>query len=223
MARSADNKNPKTRADFSIQGDESVRPESRFDETYVAFTNPTDQLERGIECCRKGDWKAGLEHLKAVAEQQTERGKLPSRYYSYAGYGMARNEKKYDQAIKLCKYAIKLEFYQPENYANLTRTYLLAGRRDAAHQVLSKGRKVDPRHPDLQELVKTMGYRRSPVLPFLSRGNAVNQLLGRFRHSFTVRKTKQAEAAKAKAEAEKAAAKRAAARNPAARARPPGK
>lgn len=160
-------------------------PQARFDETVIAFQNPIDQLDKGIECCRKGDWETGFAHLSAVAERQTKPGELPSRYYSYLGYGMALREKRFGEGIKLCRYAIKQEFYQPENYVNLARTYLLAKRRGDAFKAIRRGLKVDPDFPELQALHQKLGTRKKPVLPFFSRRNFFNQILGRVRHSLT--------------------------------------
>lgn len=155
---------------------------SRLDETYVAFSSSSDQLEKGIEYCRHGDWETGIAHLSAVAQQQNKPGELPSRYYSYLGLGMALQEKRVAEGIKLCRYAVKREFYQVENYVNLARTYLLAKRRSAAYRVIEKGLKIDPNHPELQALHQSLGARRPPVLSFFSRSNPFNQLLGRLRH-----------------------------------------
>lgn len=155
---------------------------SRLDETYVAFSSSTEQLDRGIECCRSGDWESGMAHLSAVAQQQKKPGDLPSRYYSYLGYGMALREKRISEGIKLCRYALKQEFYQVDNYVNLARTYLLGNRRGAAYNTIEKGLKIDANHPDLHALHQELGARRPPVLSFLSRSNPFNQLLGRLRH-----------------------------------------
>lgn len=161
---------------------------SRLDETYVAFSNPSDQLEKGIEHCRQGDWETGIAHLSAVAQQQSKPGELPSRYYSYLGLGMALQEKRVAEGIKLCRYALKREFYQVDNYVNLARTYLLAKRRGAAYKVIEKGLKIDPKHPELNTLHQELGARRPPVLSFFSRSNPFNQILGRVRHAMGISK-----------------------------------
>ena len=45
------------------------------------------------------------------------------------------------------------------------------------------GLKIDPHHPGLLVMRKELGIRSRPVLPFLDRGHALNQFLGRIRHA----------------------------------------
>lgn len=195
----------------------------RLDETYIPFDNPADQLEKGLQLCQRGDWEGGLEQLRMAAERMPQNEAKPSRYYSYLGYAIALREKRIREGVKLCQYAIKQEFYQPENYFNLAQTYLLAGNRTAAWKAVARGLKVDRNFPLLQQLHHKLGERRPPVLSFLSRSNFLNQILGRIRHSHLEGKRK-AEEKKVVAQMKKSAAARqkAAARKPLAK-RPPGK
>ena len=152
---------------------------------------PSDRLdavfERGLQRCRDGDWKEGLVDLGWLADNRGGR-ELPSLCYSYLGYGLARYRGQVRNGIRLCKHAIKLEFYQPENYVNLARAALLAdqSRHEAAEAVL-RGLKIDPDHPELRKLQRTLGVRQPPVLSFLSRRNPANRLLGWIRHLITGR------------------------------------
>lgn len=136
-------------------------------------------LERGLAACRSGDWNRGLTDLGRLADLQTE---LPAVFYSYLGYGVALREKRIRDGIRLCEHAVKLEFYQPENYFNLARTYLLADNRRKAFEAVSKGLQMDRGNRQLRGLLQEMGARRRPVIPFLSRDNPVNRFLGRIRH-----------------------------------------
>ncbi len=176
----------------------------RLDETYVPFANPADQMEKGLELCRRGNWEDGLEQLRMAAERMPSGDAKPSRYYSYLGYAIALREKKLREGIKLCRYAIKQEFYQPENYCNLAQTYLLAGNRSGAMKAVAKGLKVDANFPLLLQLHAKLGARRPAAVPFLSRNNFLNQMLGRIRHSMKSSKEKAAKA-KIAAQARKAA------------------
>jgi tetratricopeptide (TPR) repeat protein len=177
----------------------------RLDETFIPFANPTDQMEKGLAHCRQGDWKEGLEQLRVAAERMPSLETKPSRYYSYLGYGIALKEKRVREGIKLCRFAIREEFYQPENYVNLARTYLLAGDRRRACKTVLKGLDVDAEFPELLQLQKKLGARRPPIIPFLSRTNVFNQILGKMRHSMKPAKKEKVAETKGPAKKEKAA------------------
>ncbi len=147
---------------------------------------PPDRLdavyERGLQRCREGEWEEGLVDLGWLADHRSG-GDLPALCFSYLGYGLARYRGQVRNGIRLCKHAIKLEFYQPESYLNLARAALLAeqSRHEAAEAVL-RGLKIDPEHPELLDLRRTLGVRRPPVLRLLGRRNPANRLLGWIRH-----------------------------------------
>lgn len=145
----------------------------------------TDLAWQGIELCRKGSWRQGLELLRRVADAEGRAGDLPSLFYSYLGFGIARFDRKIREGVALCQHAIKKEFFQPENYVNLARTHLLAGRRREAIEAIAAGRRLDPDDPGLAALHEEVGVRRAPVLRFLPRRSFVNRLLGRVRHDLT--------------------------------------
>jgi uncharacterized protein HemY len=140
-------------------------------------------LRRGIERCRQGDWEVGLAYLGRIAEAERSSA-LPGLFYSYLGYGIALRQKRVQEGLKLCQHSVKVQFYEPENYVNLARTYLLAGERPAAVKTVLSGLKVVRQHPELLRLHRELGIRAQPVLPFLSRSNPLNQLLGRVRHAW---------------------------------------
>lgn len=140
---------------------------------------------QGIDLCRAGYWNKGLKLLVAVAEAEDRAGHLPGRFYSYLGYGMAEFENKYREGLRLCKHSVEVEFYQPENYVNLARTYLLMDARRSAIDAIERGLKIDHQNADLLELRREVGNRLDPVLPFLSRSSPVNRLLGKARYALT--------------------------------------
>jgi len=143
----------------------------------------TDILRRGIERCRRGDWETGVAFLGRVAEAERSSA-LPGLFYSYLGYGIALRQKRVQEGLRLCQHSIKVQFYEPENYVNLARTYMLAKDRPGAVRTVLEGLKVIRQHPTLLQLHKELGIRAQPVLPFLSRSNPLNQLLGRIRHAW---------------------------------------
>ncbi len=157
---------------------EEQRPEIPADRLEAVF-------ERGLQRCREGNFKEGLVDLAWLANNRPKKA-VPSLCYSYLGYGLARYRGQARNGLRLCKHAVKLEFYQPENYVNLARTALLADQsRHEAAEAVYEGLKIDPGHPELRELQRELGIRRPPVLGFLSRRNLLNQVLGWFRHQLT--------------------------------------
>jgi tetratricopeptide (TPR) repeat protein len=148
----------------------------------------TDAMRDAIDRCRRGGWKDGLPALARIAEQEERPGLLPGLVYSYLGYGIALRQQRVQEGLKLCQHAVKLEFYQAESYLNLARTQLLAGQRRAAVRTVAQGLQIEPDHAQLLEVRSELGLRKSPVLPFLSRSNPLNLLLGRLRHGLAPRR-----------------------------------
>lgn len=139
--------------------------------------------ERGIESCRQGDWKKGLEDLK-TARRGSRALDLPPRAYSYLGYALAKVDGNVREGLKLCRFAITRQFYEPEHYANLARTHLLERNRKEAHRAIERGLRIDGESLLLHHVLhKELGIRRPPVVPFFSRRHPLNRLLGSMRHN----------------------------------------
>ncbi len=136
----------------------------------------------GIDLCRQGDWQEGLYWLSMAADSKVETSSVPSLFFSYLGYGMARDRGELEEGLRLCRRAVSIDVYQPENYGFLARALLLKGDRRAAFDILARGLQLDARHPSLIQLRGDLGERRRPVLPFLPRGHFLNRTLGRWRH-----------------------------------------
>lgn len=147
-------------------------------------TTYNEMALEGIEACRQGEWRRGLELLRRVADRKEPGAELPGLFYSYLGFGIARHDRRIREGVKLCEHAVKREFYQPENYLNLARTYLEANNRRKAMDAVVAGRQIDRRHPGLAQLHRELGVRKPPVLEFLDRDHFLNRLLGRMRHDW---------------------------------------
>lgn len=137
---------------------------------------------RGIQLCREDQWERGLRYLSAVAQSGEGKGQLPALFYSYLGAATARIQKQYKSGLQLCQRAVEMEFYQPESYLNLARTYLLLEDRRKAYEALAKGLRIDPANRLLRKLRRDEFARQRLIIPFLSRSNLINRLLGRLRH-----------------------------------------
>ncbi len=103
-------------------------------------------------------------------------------YQSYLGVTIARAEKKWSEAEKLCNNALRLKRDQPQLYLNLAEVYIAEGRRQDAMETLSMGAKYAQRDARIQHLMSQISWRRRPVVPFLDRRHFLNRRLGSWRH-----------------------------------------
>ena len=156
----------------------SVREERRPTWHEVRFI-----ADRGVELCRQGEWKKGFEALTRVADLDRREGELPGAFYSYLGYGVARYQRKLSLGLALARHATEEKFFEPDNFLNLARVYLLMGDRRRAYDSVREGLKLDPHHQALREVLKYLGWRKRPFFAFLPRRNPLNLFVGRVRHS----------------------------------------
>lgn len=110
---------------------------------------------------------------------------------SFFGLCLALVQKKYKEAIELCKRAIDLEFYNGDHYANLTRVYVAAGNRKKAIETAEAGLKITPDDEELRNARLELGVRARPPVPFLDRSNPINVSLGQARHAKKVAQSEQ--------------------------------
>ena len=76
---------------------------------------------------------------------------------------------------------------EAELLLNQARAHLALGQRERAVRAIARGLERWPGDPALRAAQASMGWRRRPVLPFLSRGNPVNRWLGGLRHRWARR------------------------------------
>lgn len=154
---------------------------------------------RGVELCREGRWDDGLEILAQVynaSNQKESSAELPTSYLGYLGYGLARYRNKRRDGLALCEMAVKLEFYQAENWFNLARTADLVGERRKAIGALERALKLDPQHAASVAFRDQFGLRRAPVFGFLARNHFLNRLFGKLRHDVSTPVAKSPKAGK---------------------------
>ncbi|HUF17805.1 MAG TPA: hypothetical protein VMS12_07160 [Thermoanaerobaculia bacterium] len=158
-------------------------------------TSPDDLLasvvQAGIAATKERRYTQALAlFVKAYGSSEGSSPDQKSKYVeglSYYGLCLAREQKKFRPAIDFCKKAVEIQFYNAEHYANLTRVYLVAGTRKRAVDALQAGLRALPNDLMLQNLQKELGARGRPVIPFLSRDNPINIILGK---AFRARKKK---------------------------------
>lgn len=140
-----------------------------------------DFIDSGIEHCRAGRWEKGADYLGYVAQRSHGDLSKAGLYLSYLGCAIARIHSQNKEARVLCERAVRAEFFQPENWANLAEVMMLSGMRQEAIAAVEQGLRIDDQNERLLEVHRSLGRRRRPVVGFLSRGNPINHLLGRVR------------------------------------------
>ena len=138
-------------------------------------------IDSGINHCRAGRWDKGVEYLRYVAAREPHGLDEAGLFLSYLGCAMARTRGRASEGLALCEQAVKIEFYQPENWANLADVLILCGRRHEAMNAIEQGMDIDSRFGRLRTIHQRLGERRPPVLRFLDRSNPLNHLLGLMR------------------------------------------
>ena len=137
-----------------------------------------EQYRRGKDLLAAGQEEAALVCFRAAHRLDP----TSARYRSYYGLGLAVCERRFSEALELCRSAAKEEFFNPELYHNLARVHGAFGFKSEAIRYLRRGLMIDPANTGLTEDLDVLGRRRVPVLQFLPRRHLVNRLLGRLRH-----------------------------------------
>jgi Flp pilus assembly protein TadD len=145
----------------------------------MAQDSALSEFKQGISLLRNGHSVEAVEHLRHAAELEQQN----PYYLSFLGVSVARAQRKWAAAVKLCETAISLKRSDAELYLNLAEVYVSAGRRDDAVAVLDKSLIYLRVNARIKRARADLGRRCSPVLPFLEREHILNRSLGKLRHS----------------------------------------
>jgi hypothetical protein len=126
-------------------------------------------------------------HLEAQAlfeaavtiSKRLANGVVQPRYLSYYGVCLATHSGRHHEGVEFCREATSRESYNADLYCNLGRSLLAAGRRREAFEALVRGLRLQAGHRGIHRTLRKMGRRRRPLIPFLSRSNPLNVILGR--------------------------------------------
>jgi len=140
-----------------------------------------ESFRRGVEALESGKGLQAMALFEAAIELERRYGvdRPQARYLSYYGLCLGTEGGRHREGVRFCREATQLEFYNPDLYLNLGRVLLGAGDRRAAYAALADGYRLQPGHPAIVREMKRMGLRRRPPIPFLSRTNPLNVLIGR--------------------------------------------
>jgi len=136
------------------------------------------EFKQGLTLLRDNYAIKALPHMKRAVELE----KNNPYYMSYLGVVLARSERKWGEAEKLCDGAVRMKRNQAQLYLNLAEVYATAGRRDEAVEALQAGLKFARRDIRLNIAMNKLTRRRSPVISFLTRRHPLNRGLGKLRH-----------------------------------------
>jgi tetratricopeptide (TPR) repeat protein len=142
-------------------------------------------LEEGLAAFLARD----LEAAHAAFERAHRRDTRSPRAKSWYGVTLVLVEKNSNLGVSLCDQALRTAPSDPELLLNLARVHLALGQRERAVRAVRRGLEAQPAHPALLDARDALGTRRDPVVPFLSRANPLNRLLGRLRHRWARRHT----------------------------------
>lgn len=149
------------------------------------MSNSERDITKGIRAAKQGDYLQAMNLLTdayAGGEFKAHNSKSVEGL-SYYGLCLALVQKKYKEAIDVCKKTLTMNFFNPAHYANLARVYLAASMRKKAIETLEEGLRSFSDDKQLVALRSELGVRSRPVVPFLERSNPVNVTLGRTRHA----------------------------------------
>lgn len=136
------------------------------------------EFKQGLTFLRDNYPTKALPHMQRAVELERNN----PYYMSYMGVVLARSEKKWGEAERLCDAAVRMKRNQAQLYLNLAEVYATAGRRDDAVEALEAGLKFARRDVRLTIAMNRLVHRRPPVFSFLSRRHPLNRQLGMLRH-----------------------------------------
>jgi tetratricopeptide (TPR) repeat protein len=142
-----------------------------------------ESFQQGMRAYEEGRGREAMAFFEAAIALEKRFGSdgPQARYLSHYGLCLGTIMQRRHEGVRYCKEAIELEGYNSDLQCNLGRVLIAAGLRKEAHRAFMRGLQLQPGHKGIVEELKHMGIRRKPALPFLSRDNQLNVLLGRMR------------------------------------------
>jgi tetratricopeptide (TPR) repeat protein len=136
-----------------------------------------EHFRRGRDALERDDYAVALEHFR---DAQRVDPRSP-RYRSYYGLCLGVSQRRFDQALELCRSAAKEEFFNPELYRNLAQVHLAFGFKAEGIRFLRRGLMIDPENEQILADMRALGVRRRPPLSFLPRRHLINRWIGMLR------------------------------------------
>jgi tetratricopeptide (TPR) repeat protein len=137
---------------------------------------------RGRDLVRRGHYALGNEMLAEYCGRQIALER-PIGASVMAVYGLSIGMTgDVHEGLETCQRALSMDRRNAETWAAIAKLSLQAGMKRKAVEAVTRGLALAPSSRELAELRESLGVRRRPPLPFLSRENALNVRLGRLLH-----------------------------------------
>lgn len=137
--------------------------------------NQDELFEMGMEALHEKRYADAVHYLQRAVD-----GQRSPEYLSQLALAVAHEKHDIKAAVALCQEAIRMDPRNPELFLRLGVVYLIADNRKDAIRTFRLGLRVG-KSPAINRWLQILGHRQPPVLPFLSRSNAVNRYLGKLR------------------------------------------
>jgi Flp pilus assembly protein TadD len=135
-------------------------------------------LDEGREAFAARD----VERAHAAFERGHRRDPRDARLMSWYGLTLVLVERNSNLGVMLADQALRAAGPDPDLLLNQARVHLALNQRERCMRAIQRGLDLWPDDARLLAARDALGTRRAPVIPFLSRGNPLNRVLGRLRH-----------------------------------------
>ena len=137
-----------------------------------------EHFRLGMEALERNDHRDALDHFRVADNLDPTR---PS-FRSYHGLCLGIVDRRFGEALEMCRSAAKEEFFNPALYHNLARVHFVFGFKTEGIRYLRRGLMIDPGNAQIRSEFGHLGVRTKPVLGFLRREHVFNRWLGLLRN-----------------------------------------
>ena len=146
--------------------------------TSIAELDAVAAFTEGVKMLKNSYPKKAVVYFRRALECD----KQNAFYLSLLGVSIWRAERNLNEAVKLCEAAIQRKRGEIQFHLNLADVYAAAGLRESALLTLDRALASFGEDKRLRSARSRVQKRRTPVFPFLDRGNFLNRELGKLRH-----------------------------------------
>ncbi len=144
----------------------------------TARSEVLNDFREGYRFFKVGNYDVAIEFFSEVCGSVGRDDEHNNRYQSWLG--LAQALKGDEGGLVLCRLAAKNERWDGDVLLNLAQAEEAFGNRTKALRAIERGLELSKKHEGLLELLSKLDRRRKPAIPFLSRDNFLNRMIGRY-------------------------------------------